>query len=31
VFQAENQAAVNRKIEKQGLPKLRALLKQRGK
>jgi hypothetical protein len=29
--QAENQAAVNAKIEKQSLPRLRALLKQRGK
>jgi hypothetical protein len=29
--EAENQAAVNAKIEKQGLPRLRALLKQRGK
>jgi hypothetical protein len=29
--EAENQAAVNAKIEKQGLPRLRELLKQRGK
>jgi hypothetical protein len=31
LIQAKNQVAVNAKIEKQGLPRLRALLKQRGK
>ena len=31
IVQAKNQVAVNAKIQKQGLPRLRSLLKKRGK